>query len=67
MKTKHDSTRWRPRKSDSMSDPFGLYSRYYDLLYADKDYVGEAKYVRSLISRFVDGGPERSRTRLRHR
>ncbi len=39
-----------------MDDPFGLYSRYYDLLYADKDYVGETRYVRSLISRFVDGG-----------
>ncbi len=30
---------------------FGAYSRYYDLLYKDKDYAGEARYVRSLIER----------------
>jgi SAM-dependent methyltransferase len=30
---------------------FGAYSRYYDLLYKDKDYAGEAAYVRSLIQR----------------
>ena len=30
---------------------FGAYSRYYNLLYQDKDYAGEAEYVRSLISR----------------
>ena len=28
---------------------FGDYSRYYDLLYRDKDYVGEAAYVARLI------------------
>src|SRR5450432_1981030 len=28
---------------------FGAYSRYYDLLYRDKDYAAEASYVRSLI------------------
>jgi SAM-dependent methyltransferase len=28
---------------------FGEYSRYYDLLYADKDYAGEAAYVAKLI------------------
>lgn len=28
---------------------FGSYSRYYDLLYKDKDYEGEARYVDSLI------------------
>jgi SAM-dependent methyltransferase len=28
---------------------FGDYSRYYDLLYADKDYAGEAGYVAKLI------------------
>ncbi len=28
---------------------FGAYSRYYNLLYRDKDYVGEAAYVRDLI------------------
>ena len=34
---------------------FGAYSRYYDLLYRDKDYVGEAAYVRSLIQRHHPG------------
>jgi SAM-dependent methyltransferase len=28
---------------------FGSYSRYYNLLYQDKDYAGEASYIRSLI------------------
>jgi len=28
---------------------FGNYSRYYDLLYRDKDYTGEAAFIRSLI------------------
>lgn len=32
-----------------MSDSFGLYSQYYDLLYADKDYAGEVAYVLSLL------------------
>jgi SAM-dependent methyltransferase len=36
---------------------FGGYSRYYDLLYADKDYPAEVTYIRGLLSRFgVDGG-----------
>ena len=30
---------------------FAGYSRYYDLLYRDKDYAGEARYVASLIRR----------------
>ncbi len=30
---------------------FGAYSRYYNLLYKDKDYAGEAEYVRGLIAR----------------
>jgi SAM-dependent methyltransferase len=30
---------------------FGAYSRYYDLLYKDKDYAAEAAYVRKLIER----------------
>jgi len=30
---------------------FGAYSHYYDLFYRDKDYAGEADYVRSLIVR----------------
>ena len=32
-------------------DVFGSYSRYYNLLYKDKDYAGEAQYVRGLIDR----------------
>ena len=36
-----------------MSDVFGDYGRYYDLLYADKDYRGEAKYVHELLQRFA--------------
>ena len=30
-------------------DRFGLYARYYDLLYKDKDYHGEAQYIHQLI------------------
>ena len=30
---------------------FGAYSRYYNLLYKDKDYAGEAEYIRGLITR----------------
>ncbi len=35
-----------------MSDSFGTYSRYYDLLYRDKDYPRETAYLRALINRF---------------
>jgi len=31
---------------------FGNYARYYDLLYQDKDYTGEAKFVRGLIQKY---------------
>jgi SAM-dependent methyltransferase len=31
---------------------FDEYSQYYDMLYRDKDYAGEAKYVHSLITEF---------------
>jgi SAM-dependent methyltransferase len=34
---------------DGKSSVFGAYSRYYNLLYKDKDYAGEADYVSSLI------------------
>jgi SAM-dependent methyltransferase len=34
---------------------FGAYSQYYDLLYKDKDYAGEAAYVRSLIEQHRPG------------
>jgi SAM-dependent methyltransferase len=30
---------------------FSAYSRYYDLLYQDKDYVGEAAYIHATLSR----------------
>jgi len=30
---------------------FNAYSRYYDLLYRDKDYVGEADYIQTLLNR----------------
>ena len=36
-----------------MSIQFDAYSQYYDLLYQDKDYAGEADYVRRLLSRFL--------------
>ena len=36
-----------------MSDAvFNAYSRYYDLLYRDKDYVAEAEYIADLLKRF---------------
>lgn len=31
---------------------FGTYSRYYNLLYKDKDYEGEAEYVHNLIQKY---------------
>jgi SAM-dependent methyltransferase len=34
---------------------FDLYSEYYDLLYRDKDYAGEADYVISLLRKFAPG------------
>ena len=36
-----------------MSDNFSHYSRYYDLLYADKDYASEVHYIRTLIDEFA--------------
>ena len=40
-----------------MSDPvFNAYSRYYDLLYRDKDYVAEAEYIADLLKRFGVSG-----------
>jgi SAM-dependent methyltransferase len=32
------------------SSVFSAYSRYYDLLYRDKDYVGEADYIQTLLT-----------------
>jgi len=34
---------------------FGDYARFYDLLYRDKDYEGEAGYVDSLLRRYAPG------------
>lgn len=31
--------------------PFSAYSRYYDLLYQDKDYTSEANYIQALLTR----------------
>ncbi len=35
---------------------FKAYSQYYDLLYSDKDYAGEAVYIKNLLSRYKSGG-----------
>lgn len=35
-----------------MVNQFNLYARYYDLLYKDKDYDAEAKYVSGLIEKY---------------
>lgn len=35
---------------------FEEYAQYYDLLYADKNYVGEAKYIDSLLKSAMRGG-----------
>jgi SAM-dependent methyltransferase len=34
---------------------FGAYSRYYNLLYKDKDYAGETEYVHGLIQKHCQG------------
>jgi SAM-dependent methyltransferase len=34
---------------------FGSYSRYYDLLYRDKDYHGEVQFLRGLLDRYGRG------------
>src|SRR4051812_39412924 len=34
-----------------MTEVFDAYAAYYDLLYRDKDYPGEARYVQSLLRR----------------
>lgn len=33
-------------------DVFGEYSEFYDLLYSDKDYIGETEYINSLLTKF---------------
>ena len=34
---------------------FNEYARYYDLLYRDKDYVGEVEYVHRLLQAHAPG------------
>ena len=36
-----------------MSDVFGVYADYYELLYEDKDYASEANYVLDLVGQFA--------------
>lgn len=36
-----------------MDNNFALYSKYYDLLYRDKDYQAEANYIESLVRKFA--------------
>ena len=38
-----------------MTTVFDIYGRYYDLLYKDKDYRGEAAYVRKVIRKLAPG------------
>jgi SAM-dependent methyltransferase len=38
-----------------VSSTFGAYSSYYDLLYRDKDYAGEATYISRLVSEHSSG------------
>lgn len=37
-----------------MTNPFREYAQYYDLLYQDKDYASEARFVAGLVGRFVE-------------
>lgn len=37
-----------------MAESFGLYSQYYDLLYQDKDYEGEAAYVLEVLKKYAE-------------
>ncbi len=37
---------------------FAAYSRYYDLLYQDKDYAAEVAYIDGLLQRFGIAGPD---------
>lgn len=41
-----------PKEKNHAMKVFGNYSRYYDLLYEDKDYKGEALYVRNLVRQY---------------
>jgi SAM-dependent methyltransferase len=37
---------------------FNAYSRYYDLLYRDKDYAAEVEYIDNLLKRYQVSGPK---------
>ena len=39
-----------------MSSNFNLYSKYYNLLYADKDYKSESGYIQRLIKKYSPNG-----------
>lgn len=34
---------------------FGSYSKYYDLIYKDKDYLAETNFIDSLIKKYAKG------------
>jgi SAM-dependent methyltransferase len=38
-----------------MSATFAQYAAYYDLIYKDKDYAGESRYVRALLTEYAMG------------
>lgn len=40
------------------SESFNAYSRYYDLLYRDKDYAAEVNYIHGLLGRYGVAGQE---------
>ena len=42
------------KKETNNSQVFNLYSAYYDLLYADKNYKAEADYIESLIKKYIE-------------
>jgi len=42
----------------AISEPFGSVDKYYDLLYADKDYASETSYIISHLKRYNPGARE---------
>jgi len=44
--------------SNFSSEPFGSINQYYDLLYADKDYQAETRYIISLIKKYSPAAEE---------
>ena len=43
-----------------MTNSFREYAQYYDLLYQDKDYIGEVRFVTRLLSRYLDKPAEQT-------